>query len=204
VVHRTLHLPADDLRRIERIVVTSPARTLCDLAARLRPPQLRHVVETQLLARSPTSDELVACFESWAGRGVPGAAAMRAVLDEILDDQPVPESRLELLAVERLRSFGIVGARRQFRPPWFDGRRGAVDFAWPDARVILEVDGRAFHLATQSKDADEQRDLLAAEHDWLVVRVGWRTLRDRPSTFLARLAAILANRSLMHSVGRAA
>ncbi len=119
---------------------------------------------------------------------------MRAVLDAVLDDQPFPESRLELLAIERLLEHRVLGARRQFRPPWYDGIRGIVDFAWPEAKVILEVDGRQFHNTSQSKDDDERRDLIAIEHGWIVIRVGWRTLEHRPTDFMRRLSAILGNR----------
>ncbi len=194
-VHRSRHLPTEDIVEVDGLTATSSARTLCDLAAVLRFDRLRHVVETQLVAKEPSADELVTCFESWSGRGVTGSVAMRAVLDAVLDDEPFAESRLELLTIDRLLEHRVVGARRQFRPPWYDGLRGVVDFAWPEARVILEVDGRRFHATSQSKDDDERRDLWAAEHGWLVIRVGWRTLQNRPTDFMRRLATIIARRS---------
>ncbi len=196
-VHRSRRLPSADLVVVDGLLATNPARTLCDLAGVLRPERLRHLVETQLVARSPSPDDLVTCFESWSGKGVAGSVAMRAVLESTLDDEPFAESKLELLTIERLAEYRILGARRQFRPPWYDGRRGIVDFAWPEAKVILEVDGRRFHTTSQSKDDDERRDLLAAEYGWIVIRVGWRTLTHRPTEFMQRLASIIAFRSVV-------
>ncbi len=195
IVHRSRHLPSDDITEAEQLPVTTAARTLCDLAAHLRPTRLMHLVESQLVSASPSADELVTCFESWSGRGVKGSVAMRRVLDALLDDEPFAESKLELLAIERLLEYRVLGARRQYRPPWYDGLRGIVDFAWPGAKVILEVDGRRFHLGSQSKDDDERRDLYAAEHGWIVIRVGWRTLQHRPTDFMRRLAAIIERRT---------
>ncbi|MEZ5228889.1 MAG: DUF559 domain-containing protein [Acidimicrobiales bacterium] len=96
--------------------------------------------------------------------------------------------------MQRLIEHRVLGARRQYRPPWYDGWRGVVDFAWPEAKVILEVDGRRFHATSQSADDDERRDLLAIENGWIVIRVGWRTLSNRPSDFMRRLRTIIARR----------
>lgn len=196
VVHRSRNLPDQDITVLDGLSCTTPARTLCDLAAVLRPQRLLHLVETQIVARNPTADELVTCFEAWSGRGVTGSVAMRAVLDAVIDDEPVPGSQLELLAMERMIEYRVLGARRQFQPPWYDGIRGIVDFAWPEARVILEVDGRRFHTVSQSQDDDEQRDLIAVENGWIVIRVGWRTLEHRPTQFMRRLDAILTSRTI--------
>ena len=65
---------------------------------------------------------------------------------------------------ELLGGVGITSLLRQFRPPWFDGVRGTVDFADPAARVILEVDGRSWHATSQAMADDRRRDRVAAGH----------------------------------------
>jgi len=45
-----------------------------------------------------------------------------------------------------------------------------ADFAWPDARLLLECDGRRWHDPADARDRDRRRDNE-------VVRLGWRVLR---------------------------
>jgi very-short-patch-repair endonuclease len=180
VVHRTRWLPAADLTVVDGWPVTSPARTLCDLAADLRPARLRHLVERQLLDGRPAATELVACHRQLARRGRPGTAAMRQVLGDLLDDEPFPESDLELALARLLADAGLAGFRRQYRPPWYDGVRGVVDFAQPAARLVVEADGRRWHGTDQARVEDRRRDRAAALAGWRVLRYGWEEVLHRP------------------------
>ena len=66
-----------------------------------------------------------------------------------------------------------------------------ADCVWPEARVIVELDGRAFHDTATAFEADRARDRALAAHGWIVVRVTWRQLQ-RDSLQLARdLRALL-------------
>jgi len=54
---------------------------------------------------------------------------------------------------------------------WIDGRKIAtVDFAWPEYKLILEVDGLRYHSA----DRDFRRDRVKQNE---LVHDGWRVLR---------------------------
>jgi very-short-patch-repair endonuclease len=50
------------------------------------------------------------------------------------------------------------------------GYRGYVDRCWPEAYLIVEIDGRSWHAREAAMAADRARDRTAA-------RVGWQTLR---------------------------
>lgn len=174
---------------------TSLARTVFDLASCVGPTRLRHIVESAMIHGGLKEAELRACYQTLARRGVRGMARLRAVMDELFRGEPVPQSILEAKVENMLVGAGITGLRRQFRPPWFDGVRGTVDFADPVARVVLEVDGRSWHSTSQAMGDDRRRDRAAAGHGWVVVRVVADEVALRPSSVIDEIRAVLVSRS---------
>ena len=67
-----------------------------------------------------------------------------------------------------------------------------VDFAWPEQRLIIEVDGYEFHRSREAFERDRARDaaLLAAGHR--VLRVTWRQLITEPQQLVATFSSALA------------
>ena len=62
-------------------------------------------------------------------------------------------------------------------PGWhFPG--GCVDFAYPEAKLIIEVDGRARRARLADRRRDAERDAEAARVGWLVLRVTEEGLRE--------------------------
>ena len=66
-----------------------------------------------------------------------------------------------------------------------------VDFHWPDAKLIVETDGRATHDNPFAFERDRQRDLELKLAEWEVIRITWRQLRDEPERVVALLRAKL-------------
>jgi very-short-patch-repair endonuclease len=81
---------------------------------------------------------------------------------------------------EFLDAWGLPQAIRQFDLPWRSPKHGRVDFAYPRLRVIIELDGRAWHGMLEQFDADRMRDNLAQIAGWTVIRITYRMLMDRP------------------------
>jgi len=190
----TRFLPAIDHSQVAGIDATTPARTLCDLAAELRPKHLRHLVQEQTLAARPSMPALIACHQALARRGRTGTVAMRAVLADLNDDEPYPSSHLELLVIDGLASRRLSGIKRQFAPPWYDGVQGIVDFADPTGRTIIEADGRAWHTLDRHAARDRARNRDALANGWVVIRVGWAELTERTDATLDELVAIVERR----------
>jgi very-short-patch-repair endonuclease len=196
VVHETRKLDAEDVEETaDGLPATTPARTIVDLAAVLRPQHLRHVVQTQLAFEKPSSTELQRCFDRIARRGRPGVAALRPLLDELSAlDRPPVESELEALLWEELRRCGLQGFSPQFKPPWFDGLRGTVDFAHVGAAVILEADGRRWHARRAAMAEDRRRDRQAVANGWIVVRLMWEDVVHEAQQTFMELARIIESR----------
>jgi very-short-patch-repair endonuclease len=70
-----------------------------------------------------------------------------------------------------------------------------VDFLWPEQKVVVEVDGYAFHAGARAFERDRERDATLAARGYVVLRVTWRQLVARREALIARLAAALSLRS---------
>jgi very-short-patch-repair endonuclease len=72
------------------------------------------------------------------------------------------------------------------------GPIGVGDVVFRAARVVIEVDGWAFHVSPDrfQRDRERQNRLVAA--GWTVLRFTWRDLTERPTSVLATIKAILA------------
>ncbi|MEZ5380109.1 MAG: type IV toxin-antitoxin system AbiEi family antitoxin domain-containing protein [Acidimicrobiales bacterium] len=194
VIHETRFLPADDVMMIDGLRVTTPARTLFDLCAVLSFAHYRRIAEEQLLAQVPSPARFLACHRAMARRGRTGSGIIRTVLDELIDDQPFPASKLELRTWVALTDRGVNYLRRQFAPPWYNGLEGIVDFADPIGCTIIEVDGRSHHRLELDRRRDAARDREANRHGWLVIRIGWHEVIYRTESTMAEIIEILEQR----------
>lgn len=180
-IHHTRWLPSADVTTVDGLAMTTVARTLCDLSGGCPAGRLRFLIEHAIAARLTTATEIQACLLGWCRRGRAGSANLRRVGQFLLDGEPVPASELERRAGAVFRRAGLPSWSAQFQPPWYDGRRGVVDMAWPAARLVVELDGRRWHATTQAMADDRRRDRLAAHHGWLTLRFGWQEIVERPN-----------------------
>jgi very-short-patch-repair endonuclease len=66
-----------------------------------------------------------------------------------------------------------------------------VDFFWRTERLVVEIDGFAFHSSRRSFESDRRRDATLAAAGVRVMRVTWRQLDSEPQALLVRLAQAL-------------
>ena len=193
--HQSLHLPSDDITEVEGLRVTTVERTLCDLAAVVHRPRLTHLLEWAITHRRADATAFLACVNAYRRRGRTGSALLGEVVATALDGRPIPASELERRGLELVTEAGLDdGFVMHFRPPWSDGVTGIVDGAWPEARVILELDGRRWHATTQAQAEDRRRDRVANAHGWIVARFGWAEVVERPTSTAAELRLLLERR----------
>jgi very-short-patch-repair endonuclease len=172
---------------VDGIRVTSAARTLLDLAAVLPPYLLERAIAEAQVRRLARRRELVDQLER--NRGRRGSRVLRRVLD--LDGGPaLTRSEAERRLVKLIRAA-------ELPMPEVNARVGRyeVDFLWPQHKLIVEVDGFAFHSPRASFERDRARDATLAASGYTVLRVTWRQLVQTPETVIARVAAALAARA---------
>lgn len=194
-IRYTRWLPPDDVTvGPDGSRVTTVARTICDLAAELPVARTSHLIEQAIIARLMAPGELHACAAAWCRQGRPGSGVIRRVDHELLDDEPIPASVLEHRAFALFVRAGLTGWVTQYSPPWYDGVRGIVDMAWPERRLIVELDGRRWHATAQALADDRRRDRAAVLAGWVTLRFSWHEIVRRPDTVVAELQAVLAAR----------
>src|SRR5262249_39697481 len=69
------------------------------------------------------------------------------------------------------------------------GRRVVPDFRWPDQRLVVEADSRAWHDHKLAREDDAERQALLEAYGDRVVRVTWEQAIARPAQSLDRIIA---------------
>ncbi|QEC46266.1 DUF559 domain-containing protein [Baekduia soli] len=185
VVHRTRTLAPTEVTASEAIPVTSVARTLVDLAAVVRPHEVRRAVERADEAELFDLRDVRRILDVLRGR--PGVATLEAVLADAAD-HGLAHTRSDLEAL-----FLQLCLDRDIPRPVVNGRDGAgeVDFRWPDRRVAVELDGYRWHRSRRAFEADRARSQVLAARGWTLLRVSDRQLVRTPATVALRVTAAL-------------
>jgi very-short-patch-repair endonuclease len=182
VVHRAA--VADDETTVRQgIPVTGPTASLVSLGAVLGPAALESAVEDALLRRLTTVKRLLAAVGQVGGPGRMGRAALRRVLEERGPDAAATESVLEDMMVRLLRAAGIDDFERQY---WVGGYR--LDFASPARKLGIEVNGVAFHSASDDVQRNCRKLNRLRALGWRILQFTWADLRYRPDDVLADLS----------------
>lgn len=168
------------------IPVTTPARTILDMAAQLTPSRLEGLLnqaEIRELTDYPALDALAA-----AHPGHRGSAGLRATLATYHAGSDVDRSDLELLFAELCRRHGLPRARINQR---VDGRE--VDFLFPPHRLIVEVDSWRYQKTRRAFEDDRARDVLTTQAGYRTLRFTDRQLTRQPAAVAQAIAAVLAD-----------
>ncbi len=170
--------------------VTTVARTVVDLAARLTEGQLGVCLDTVLAAGMTDVALVQSVLDSVARRGKPGVRSMRAVLAERAEDDH-SLSVLEQRGLQVINDCGLKGFELEYPIPWAPRQR--FDVAFPAARIAVEWDSRRWHTHVEAFQSDRERDRSAAAHGWRVLRFTWADVHDRPIVVTATLRRALAS-----------
>ena len=85
-----------------------------------------------------------------------------------------------------LRTNKLRGWKGNYRIHDSSGRTLAIlDFAHPDLRIALEVDGRAFHSDHLAFERDHIRQNVIVVQEWLVLRFTWKQITQSPARVVA-------------------
>ncbi|MDP2712775.1 MAG: DUF559 domain-containing protein [Solirubrobacteraceae bacterium] len=166
--------------------VTSPARTILDLAATMAAHDLRRLVRQAQAERHVNVRALLEILSR--SRGHRGAAKLRA----LIVDGPTPtRSVLEDHALELILHAGI--ERPEVNPKLsLDGRSIEPDLLWRRQRLVVECDGRRWHGDPLAQRSDAARQAILEAHGHRVLRITWEQVVNHPQQTLARIRAALA------------
>jgi very-short-patch-repair endonuclease len=163
-IHRSSTL-AGDTTTHRAIPITTPLRTVIDLAATLRGRPLEHVLD--LAEQRGLVD-----FAELHRRTIP--SSLRAVLSLYTAGSAITRSEMEERFLAVCDHYGLQRPNVNTR---IEGEE--VDFAWPAARLIVEVDGYRYHRAPSRFETDRERDVKLAVAGWQVLRFTWAMITGR-------------------------
>jgi hypothetical protein len=174
-VHSTLDLPPEHVTVVDRIPVTTVARTLSDLAATLDTPALARAVEAADALRLLDVRETRAVS---AGR--PGASRLKPLLE-----QDPPHTRSEFEA-----AFNVLCDRHGIPRPTMNTEFHGfeVDCVWPEHDLVVELDSWRFHRSRAAFERDRERSAELHARGVATLRFTYRQVTTRPSWVASRLA----------------
>jgi very-short-patch-repair endonuclease len=188
IVHRSEILLPCDMHIEMDLPVTSPARTMLDVAGTLPDRDLAYVVDEGLGKGLLTEAELSELLDRAGGH--PG----RRPLSRLLGDEPhrLTESTAQRQLLELIRDADLPLPETEV--PLLDYR---VDLFWRDLRLVVEVDGYRGHGTRRAFERDRRRDARLHAAGFVVIRFSARVIERQPLAVIASLAqSILAQTRL--------
>jgi very-short-patch-repair endonuclease len=181
VVRRARHIDTREVTTFRRIPITTPARTLVDLAAVLSPDPLA-VACHEAGVRYGTTPAQVDAVLARRPR-TRGAGGLRRILR---GEAHVALSPLERRFIALLRDAHLplpvtnrpAGSKR-------------VDCRWPDHRLTIELDGYRYHNSRHAWEQDRRREREAHARGDDFRRYTWDDVDKAPTVVLGELRSLL-------------
>lgn len=178
VVHRLADLHERWIDVVSGVRTTNVARTLVDLGAVASPRTVEAALDRAAGRRLVTHRAVRDAMVAVARKGRRGVGTVRPLLDARIGELPagVFEARMATL----LRGAGLPRATPEFVvTDQHGGFVAVVDFAFPDHRLAIEVDGYEFHSSVRALADRNARDRLLAAADWLPLHFSWSEIERR-------------------------
>jgi hypothetical protein len=164
-------LPSGDITTRQGIPVTTPVRTLLDLAQTLTPEALEEAIRQAEYHRLTSAASLSKAVAS--RHNEPGLKALREALGKAeLGKGPTREG-LEQHFRRFLRNHDLPRPTSFNAPLELNGRRIEVDVLWRTQRLIVELDSRAAHMTVDAFHDDRARDQELVAAGFRVIRIAW-------------------------------
>ena len=177
VVHRTRHAPdRDEVRTTRNLRHSSFARMLVELSARESQAELTRVIEEGVRRNLFYIEKVERALDRHARR--PGISNLEAPLQYYLDRSD-RKSDLE-------RAFDReLSTRPDIPPPPLKnvmipagGITWEIDCYWPEHRLVVELDGRPWHIVQRDLEKDKLKDMKLSVAGLRPVRVTGRRFDD--------------------------
>lgn len=176
-------LEAGDVGSSDSIPVTSPARTLVDLATELEPIPLERAVNDADKRGLVDPEALRVALARYQGE--PGVRPLRLLLDELFFQ--LSDSDLEIYFRRIVKAAKLPMPLGKQRVNRFE-----VDFFWPDLGLVVETDGLRYHRTPSAQTRDARRDRAHVMAGMTPLRFTHYEVRYEPARVRAALAKTIA------------
>jgi hypothetical protein len=181
VVHQIDDLAPHHRTTVDGLPVVTPARAVVELGSRLSPDRLGDVADDLVQLRKTSWPAIGRVFRDVARPGKPGMATVAAMLDDRCGHEVPADSHLERSLFTALAAGGLPAPVRQMALPGRGAIRGLVDAAYPDARIVLEADGRTYHMQLDAMRRDRERDAQVVKAGWVPLRFVYEQIVHDPA-----------------------
>ncbi len=181
-IHWIRNIRPDEITMLDGIRQTTPARTRLDLAGTVSARDLEKATVEALGMRLTTPAELGEMVERHPAHR--GTARLRALLGSA--DSTITRSKAERLFLELVRKASLHLPETNASVAGFE-----VDAVWRREKLIVEIDGKAFHSTSGRIAADRRREFAVAAAGYRVIRVTWHQLVHTPEALLVQLTRAL-------------
>lgn len=182
-------LPPDEVTIHDGIPVTTPARTLLDLAPLLIAHHLERAATEAEFRRLTSPTSLGALVARYPNR--PGTPAIRKLLEQQRIGSARTRSDVETRFLALLDAAAlprpVVNGTVALDPP----HNPEVDFHWPRARLVVEIDTFGTHGTRHAFEEDRIRDRALQLAGYKVFRITDRQLERDPSGIARQLGTSL-------------
>jgi very-short-patch-repair endonuclease len=181
-IHRS-RLDENEISQVDGVRVTTAARTLLDMARQLTDSALERAFAAAERDANVSAEEVRRLVQRHPHHR--GAHKLRALI--ACDQEPaLTRSEAEALMLAIVRKAQLPAPATNVRIHGYE-----VDMYWRAERLVVEVDGYAFHRSRRSFEGGRRRDAVLTAAGLRVMRVTWRQItQDRDAT-LVRLAQAL-------------
>jgi len=180
IVHRRRLLTPADRRARHGIPVTSPVRTLADLAAGLTDAELEAAVNVAIAGELADLESIRAALAE-----IYGTRRLRRLLDR--QAFRLTDSELERMFLRLVRSAGLPVPETGVQ---LNGYR--VDFFWPQFGLVVETDGLRYHRTPAQQARDRRRDQAHTAAGLTTLRFTHAQVRFEPAEVQAVLVRVIA------------
>jgi very-short-patch-repair endonuclease len=170
------------------IPATTAARTLLDLAAIVSPRQLERAFDEADRLQLIDRERLAQLCEL---RGHRGIRSFRRFATRLLPTTVSTGSVLEYRFLKLCRDHGLPAPEANVQVAGFE-----VDALWRRQRLVVELDGHAYHRGRAAFEHDRVRDATLQAAGYRVIRVTYRRLEDDPDGVVAAVARLLSEPGL--------
>jgi len=177
VRHRVANdLDLDQITSWHGLPITTEERTIVDLSSALHIASLRSLVEDLVTEHRFSVARIGAELARVRRRGKPGMANLARVLDDLGPGGGLPRSELERLLDGVIAASAVPSPVHEYPLPGRGAVTGFVDRCWPEAKLIVEGDGRKWHTRRAQASLDATRTLEAQAVGYETTRLLWEHL----------------------------
>lgn len=184
IFHRVANLSNDERAVVDGIPITSPARTLVDIAGMLGSRDLELAMAVAEREGLVPVSELNAVPDRYPRRR--GMAVIRALLGSATGPA-LTRSEAERRCLDLLRRAGLPQPHANVALGPYE-----LDLFWPDEMLAIEIDGRAYHASSVRFEGDRRKDGWLRARGVEVIRLTWRQITGHELSTAVQVGQALA------------